>query len=140
MILSRANWDVVIRVCCGMAYYDHWLENPSNRPIREGVVDGRRARTLVQKSMKGENIMVGDINEDERPEHDVTPLIKVIDNPCHDCNCGLCKADLTLEKIIDFGRGTLVFHDPEECGERTNDYNSGILMNLHGAGMVRPMT
>ncbi|RYP64341.1 hypothetical protein DL769_006703 [Monosporascus sp. CRB-8-3] len=58
--------------------------------------------------MKGENILVGDIIPNDTPEHNITPLTK----------------------IIDFGRGELI----EQVGPRYEDSNSGIVENLWGVG------
>lgn len=65
----------------GMAYYDQLTGNatqsPDDRPIRETIPEGATAKSLVQLSMKGENIMVGDILPDDVPKHKVSPLAKV---------------------------------------------------------------
>ncbi|RYP10114.1 hypothetical protein DL765_008208 [Monosporascus sp. GIB2] len=60
--------------------------------------------------MKGENILVGDIIPGDAPEHNITPLTK----------------------IIDFGRGELI----QQKGPRYEDSNTGIVENLWGVGRI----
>ncbi len=63
-----------------MAYYDQQgteHRNPDGTKIRERIPDPGVAGSLSQLSVKGENILVGEIMEDDVPEHNLTPLLKV---------------------------------------------------------------
>lgn len=77
-------------MCIGMAYYDSLVANatitPNPRPIRETIQEGEITRRAVQLSMKGENVIVGDMIPGDVPEHDISPLAKVRSSSRH---CGL---------------------------------------------------
>jgi hypothetical protein len=65
----------VLRGAVGFAYY------PYNQPgLREQIPDGKTASRLAHNSIKGPNVLVGDLSTPEDDEHEHYPLLKVYVN------------------------------------------------------------